>query len=264
MLAVLVLVLSCLVTPALSNCLTFTDGLCPGSASCKCALTPSSCSLAPPMNRTELDAKYPVKFPELLPESDCSARGGHCYETQTGDCPGSSSCLLAGGACSSPAPPPGPGDQCQPCGIMCCNIPADGLYYLTSFCPKGNNQPLACGGHCGEYNSGYFTADKQRFGCLKKMTVCSHQTGACITATTRDAGPAAWVEKDAGRPVIDASYPVCQKLFNKESCGWSGHNLIHAVPATDEEQAKYEDGEIFYLTLEERLRRGKEFAKLRN
>ena len=42
----------------------------------------------------------------------------------------------------------------------CTNIPADHVYYFTSFCDKST----ACGKSCGNCNS-YYAADSQRFKC---------------------------------------------------------------------------------------------------
>ena len=42
----------------------------------------------------------------------------------------------------------------------CTNIPADNVYYLTSFC----DQTTACGKSCGNCQS-YYAADSQRFKC---------------------------------------------------------------------------------------------------
>lgn len=42
----------------------------------------------------------------------------------------------------------------------CSDIPADNVYYLTSFC----DQVTSCGTSCGNCTWGY-AADRQRFGC---------------------------------------------------------------------------------------------------
>ena len=64
---------------------------------------------------------------------------------------------------------------------MCTNIPADGKYYLTSFCDKS----VACGAFSGNCNgqpavasckltpfslSEFYCADYKRFGCHNAIT----------------------------------------------------------------------------------------------
>ncbi|GAM20909.1 hypothetical protein SAMD00019534_040840 [Acytostelium subglobosum LB1] len=119
----------------------------------------------------------------------------------------------------------------KPCyGNMCCSIPSNNEYYLTDFCGTTS----ACGPT--PYCSGthYFTADSQRFGCGKYLNLCT-ASKKCIKAQIVDAGPAIWVEQDAGRAIIDASPSICKLLFNANSCGWSDHFSITAVltSATD-------------------------------
>lgn len=46
----------------------------------------------------------------------------------------------------------------------CNNIPADHVYYLTSFC----DQTTACGISCGNCSWSY-AADSQRFGCKSTL-----------------------------------------------------------------------------------------------
>ena len=97
---------------------------------------------------------------------------------------------------------------------MCTNIPADSVYYLTSFCDK----KTACGPSCGNCMS-YYAADKQRFGCNSILNCC--RAGKCLNLKVIDAGPACVYEKKAGKPIIDASYSACQFWTGKTSCGWS-------------------------------------------
>jgi len=116
--------------------------------------------------------------------------------------------------------------NCQVCdGDMCCNQPSDGNYYLTSFCDGGGH--TSCGDSCSSYT--YFTADRQRFGCHVNLDLC--RKGKCLTAIVTDAGPANWVENDAGGPIIDASPQVCSYLTGGSSCGWSDHFVIHVTPS---------------------------------
>jgi len=112
---------------------------------------------------------------------------------------------------------------CSPCdGNMCCDIPANHEYFLTDFC--GGAGTMSCGESCG-YTS-YYTADRQRFGCGKYLQICGY--GKCLKAQVADAGPAAFVENDAGGPIIDASPQVCRYIANAGSCGWSDHFRITA------------------------------------
>jgi len=108
---------------------------------------------------------------------------------------------------------------------MCCNIPSDHQYYLTDFCGGYPHSETSCGEYCDAYK--YFTADRQRFGCNAYLTLCGR--GKCVNAKVIDAGPANWVENDAGMPIIDASPAVCQFLMGASSCGWSDRFLITAV-----------------------------------
>lgn len=76
----------------------------------------------------------------------------------------------------------------------------------------------------------YFTADRQRFGCNTYLNLCGR--GKCVKAKVIDAGPADWVEKDAGMPIIDASVPTCEYFTGGKSCGWADRILITAVRTT--------------------------------
>jgi hypothetical protein len=120
--------------------------------------------------------------------------------------------------------------QCQECsspyGGMCCEIPSDNTYYLTTFCDGYPHDQTSCGNYCD--SSQYFTADCQRFGCDGNLNICAG--GTCDTAQVIDAGPADWVENDAGMPIIDASPQICQDLFGSSSCGWSDQKTITASP----------------------------------
>ncbi len=78
-----------------------------------------------------------------------------------------------------------------------------------------------------------------------------HSLSKDLMIKTMDAGPANWVEQDAGMPIIDASPAgnstktiyyyfinntvVCSYLFNVGSCGWSDRFTITAV-TTEETQ----------------------------
>eukprot|EP01132_Coremiostelium_polycephalum_P005960 gene5960-7423_t len=115
----------------------------------------------------------------------------------------------------------------KPCyGNMCCSIAPGNSYYLTDFCGSQS----ACGPIPSCSGSQYFTADSQRFGCGKYLNVC--RGSKCIKARVIDAGPAMWVEQNAGRAIIDASPTMCKELFGANSCGWSDHFAITAVVAS--------------------------------
>eukprot|EP01116_Phalansterium_solitarium_P011219 TRINITY_DN2683_c0_g1_i1.p1 TRINITY_DN2683_c0_g1~~TRINITY_DN2683_c0_g1_i1.p1 ORF type:complete len:322 (+),score=106.59 TRINITY_DN2683_c0_g1_i1:52-1017(+) len=130
-----------------------------------------------------------------------------------------------------PPPPPNCNTTCVSCySDMCCNIPCNNEYVLTSFC-NGETGPMACGGTCQAPKSQWFTADKQRFGCNTVLNVCAG--GQCIKGMALDAGPGASVEKRAGMPVLDAYFGFCQSLFGQSSCGWSDHHVVTVTPNTD-------------------------------
>ena len=79
-----------------------------------------------------------------------------------------------------------------------------------------------------------------RFGCNANLKCCdASNTTKCITLLVIDAGPACWVEEDAGMPIIDASYSTCKiensflvfimigKFFTGGiSCGYQDEILI--------------------------------------
>ena len=52
---------------------------------------------------------------------------------------------------------------------MCSDIPADNVYYLTSFCDSS----VACGTFSGNCNE-YYMADYKRFGCNSIGTYSRH------------------------------------------------------------------------------------------
>jgi len=126
----------------------------------------------------------------------------------------------------------------QPCSNMCCSVPSDSTYVLTTFCDSST----ACGPSC--YDVTWFSADSQRFGCNANLSVCSGSN--CVTVQVIDAGPAAWVEKDAGMAVLDASANVCQQLFGSSSCGWSDGNQVVVTmgdPAVPREPGPFQASE---------------------
>jgi hypothetical protein len=117
--------------------------------------------------------------------------------------PSSTSDNLAGGSCTG-------GNT---------SIPDDGRYSLTTFGGPGDGQNLGCGGTTSSHT--WYVASAQRFGCHARLQITAG--GNCVVAEVLDCGPAAWVEKDAGNPIIDASPSVAQQLFGVSSAGWSEH-----------------------------------------
>ncbi|EAL69841.1 hypothetical protein DDB_G0275121 [Dictyostelium discoideum AX4] len=112
----------------------------------------------------------------------------------------------------------------KPCyGNMCCSTSPDHKYYLTDFCGSTS----ACGPKPSCSGKLYFTADSQRFGCGKHLNLCRGKK--CVKAKVYDAGPAEWVEKDAGKMIIDASPTICHELTGGSSCGWSDKFEITAT-----------------------------------
>ena len=64
----------------------------------------------------------------------------------------------------------------------CTNLPADNVYYLTSFC----DQQTACGKSCGNCNWAY-AADSQRFKC--GSTINCARSGKALNLEVIDYGP---------------------------------------------------------------------------
>jgi hypothetical protein len=121
--------------------------------------------------------------------------------------------------------------QCVPCAdydYLCCNIPADNLYVLTSFT---GGESMACGGYAtGDW---YYSTSWVRWHCDAKLRITNPETGDCVVVQVADAGPASWVEDSAGMPIIDASTLVCEDLFGYSSCGWSDGFVIEALQVDD-------------------------------
>jgi hypothetical protein len=118
---------------------------------------------------------------------------------------------------------------CVPCAdynFLCCDIPADNLFYLTSFSGEG----MACGGYAD--GAWYYSTSWVRWYCDAKLSITNPDTGECVVVQVADAGPASWVEETAGMPIVDASPLVCDDLFGSSSCGWSDRFVIevHQVP----------------------------------
>jgi hypothetical protein len=122
--------------------------------------------------------------------------------------------------------------QCELCAeydYLCCNIPADNLYVLTSFT---GGEGMACGGYAtGDW---YYSTSWVRWYCDAKLRITNPETGDCVVVQVADAGPASWVEDSAGMPIIDASTLVCEDLFGSSSCGWSDGLVIEAIQVDDD------------------------------
>ena len=119
-------------------------------------------------------------------------------------------------------------DRCADFDFLCCDIPADNLYVLTSFSGEG----MACGGTAD--GTWYYSTSWVRWTCDARLAVTNPDTGECVVVQVADAGPADWVEENAGMPIIDASPLVCGDLFDSGSCGWSDMFIVHAVQVPDD------------------------------
>src|SRR5690349_16674135 len=75
-------------------------------------------------------------------------------------------------------------------------------YGVTSFGGPGDYQDMACGGNSRTANP-WYVASSQRYGCNRHLRLTAN--GKCAVVYTADAGPASWVESDAGMPILDAS-----------------------------------------------------------
>jgi len=134
--------------------------------------------------------------------------------------------LLAAAVCAAPRG----GAACERCtdfDFLCCDIPADNRFYLTSFSGEG----MACGGYAD--GAWYYSTSWVRWYCDAKLAVTNPDTGECVVVQVADAGPAAWVEERAGMPILDASTQVCRDLFDSSSCGWSDRFEIVVVQVPD-------------------------------
>jgi hypothetical protein len=95
-------------------------------------------------------------------------------------------------------------------------------YGLTSFGGSGDCQSVACGGTNSCDLQEWYSASSQRYGCNVHLQVTSVTNGKCVVVETEDAGPASWVESDAGIPILDASPSVALYLFGVSGgLGWS-------------------------------------------
>jgi hypothetical protein len=139
--------------------------------------------------------------------------------------------LFAEGGSSSAGEVGGPGATCDRCDrwdFLCCNVPDNNMYFLTSF---DGGESMACGGNAD--GRSYYATSWVRWHCGAKLQIRNPATNECVVVEVKDAGPADWVEENAGGPVIDASTQVCRDLFGSESCGWSDQLTIEAIDVPD-------------------------------
>jgi len=72
---------------------------------------------------------------------------------------------------------PPPASSCPRCDrfdFLCCDVPADGRFYLTSFTGEG----MACGGYAdGRW---YYSTSWVRWHCGAKLQVTNPSTGECV------------------------------------------------------------------------------------
>lgn len=92
-------------------------------------------------------------------------------------------------------------------------------YGMTVFGGAGDCQSLACGGSNSCSSQPWYSASSQRYGCGVHLQVTAN--GKCVVVQTEDAGPASWVEADAGIAILDSGPQVAQYLFGTSSIGWS-------------------------------------------
>lgn len=137
-------------------------------------------------------------------------------------------------------------------GTMGTEKAQDGDYYITSFgcwvdanktvhtdpgdnCIPGCISKAQSSGLCKnlsgpqcEETVDWYVADSLRFGCLARLRVENPNNGKKVIVSALDAGPACWVERDAGKALLDASGRVNEYLFGTQH-GWSDKALVHVV-----------------------------------
>lgn len=112
------------------------------------------------------------------------------------------------------------------------NIPADNMYYVTTFGGGSDNQRMACSGYADA--RWMYIADSWRFGCGSRVKMTNPRTGRWCVVQVADVGPNICVERAAGRPIIDASPAITRELFGIGSAGWSDRVSVRAerVPSS--------------------------------
>lgn len=111
------------------------------------------------------------------------------------------------------------------------DIPADGVYYVTTFGGGADTQTMSCGGTADA--TWAYAADRARFGCGTKLLV---QAGGkqCVVEVA-DCGPNRCVEEAAcgcscggHHPMLDVSPFVTQYLLGSSAVGWSEKRAVTA------------------------------------
>jgi MYXO-CTERM domain-containing protein len=104
------------------------------------------------------------------------------------------------------------------------DIPADGIYYITTFGGGADTQGMACGGTAD--GTWAYVADEARYGCGAKLLI--EGNGKACIGEVADCGPNRCVEEAAcycscgGHfPILDASPLITQYLFGITGSGWS-------------------------------------------
>ncbi len=118
------------------------------------------------------------------------------------------------------------------------NIPADGVFYISTF---EGGAPMSCHGAPADGTSLYI-ADRDRWPCDSHIRITDpfpidasasppmHQS--CV-AQVSDRGPNICVEQAAGKAMIDASPAITEYLFGLRQSGWSDHREILVALTTD-------------------------------
>jgi hypothetical protein len=152
-----------------------------------------------------------------------------------------SALAVVGGACSSATstpPPVGASLASTDTNLSGCkgkassDIPADGVYVITTFGGPSESQQMSCGSHT-QAGSWYYAASRQRYGCGSLVRI--EANGKCVIAKTDDYGPDVCVEKAAKRPIMDVSPLVAQHLFGMSGMGWSDGQLVTVSLASGNE-----------------------------
>lgn len=107
-------------------------------------------------------------------------------------------------------------------GHAATTIPSDGRYVMTTFGGGADDQPMSCGGYAD--GTGWYTADRQRYGCGAHLQVQAN--GNCVVLEAQDYGPDQCVETAAHMPVLDMSPRASKALYGVSGAGWSDHLVV--------------------------------------
>ena len=113
------------------------------------------------------------------------------------------------------------------------DVPADGMYYVTTFGGPGDSQDMwICGHKTTDNGSWPYAAGYARFGC-GKIRIEHPQNGLYCIAEVADCGPNRCVEEAASFsgckdhfPIVDVSPFITKHLFGITSSGWSEKRLV--------------------------------------